>query len=85
MTLPAPSREDLHEWRTHPVTEAIEQCLRYWLDQRKGALSAAFLAGKQDLEAERLAYKSAVALIDDLFDSDADDIAATLERLTDDE
>ena len=78
------SEQSVQEWQAHPVTVALEECLRGLLDRRRAALVADFLAGKQDLDLPRVEVQAVSDLLDDIFTVGADDINATLTRMEDD-
>ena len=82
MDLAKLSAEDLAEWRAHPVTALIQECLRLTLEAQAMACTAAYWAGNPWPEAERLSHLRAKAQWEDLFESDAADIRETMERLS---
>lgn len=81
MDLSKLSEEALAEWREHPVSRLVAECLKRVLDAQKASAEASYWAGSQWSEPERLAYLRKVELWEDLFEADAEDFRNTMEMM----
>lgn len=74
------SQEDLDEWRAATVGHTMRECLSASLRaQHKQALQA-YWEGNPWPEAERLALRRAMVLVEDLFEASADDVKQMMEH-----
>jgi hypothetical protein len=80
MRLDALTPEHLAEWREHPVSVLVRECLRIRLEQQREAMTQAFWAGSPPSEEDRKAYLRKFDLWDDIFDADADRFNAVMEQ-----
>lgn len=81
MDLAKLSDVDLQEWRGHPITELLRNCLKASLTAQRNSATAAYWAGTPWPEEGRLSLLKAQALWEDLFEVSADELRNAMERM----
>ena len=83
MTLQKLSQEELEDWLTSPVTQTLHSLCKNLLALQKEAALDAYWNGKPIDTADQKAMKKYEEFLEDFFETDADDINATMESMKD--
>lgn len=80
MNLEKLTDDDLGEWKVHPVTEAMRGVISAAYEAQKNAALQAYWAGNPWPPEEIASLRRMGDLLEDFFESSADDVRATMEQ-----